>query len=62
MRKRGLHMLEAHMRSFDPETPTARERLEAALGEPLTRQLLRSLLSSATSREAGPPSASSDGE
>src|SRR5437868_8964880 len=38
--KRGLQLLEAHIRSFDPDAPTARERLEAALGEPLTRQLL----------------------
>lgn len=44
MRKRGLQLLEAHIRSFDPGAPTARERLEAALGEPFTLQLLRVLL------------------
>ena len=47
MRTRGLELLEAHMRSFDPDAPTARERVEAALGEPFTERLLRVLLSSA---------------
>ena len=43
MRKRGLQMLAAHIRSFDPDVPTARERLETALGEEFTRELLRLL-------------------
>ena len=51
MTKRGLQLLEAHLRSFDPDAPTARERLEAALGEPLARQLLLALCpDSATQR------------
>jgi len=46
MRKWGLQLLEAHIRSFDPDAPTARERLEAMLGEELTTQLLRALIGS----------------
>ena len=53
MRKRGLQLLEAPIRSFDPSTPTARERLEAALGEPFTRRLLRVLLPAAEERLSG---------
>jgi hypothetical protein len=44
MRKRGLALLEAHIRSFDPDAPTARDRLEKALGKELTRQLLQKLI------------------
>jgi hypothetical protein len=51
MRKRGLQLLEAHIRSFDPGVPTARERLEAELGEEFTQQLLRVLLSARTRTE-----------
>jgi len=43
MNQRGLKLLEAHLRSFDPGEPTARELLVAELGEPLTRQLLFAL-------------------
>jgi hypothetical protein len=43
MRKRGLQLLEAHIRSLDPDAPTARERLESALGEPFARELVRTL-------------------
>jgi hypothetical protein len=43
MRKRGLHLLERHIRSFDPDAPTARERLEEMLGDEFTQQLLRAL-------------------
>jgi hypothetical protein len=39
MTKRGLQLLEAHIRSFDPGEPTALERLERALGEPLAQEL-----------------------
>jgi hypothetical protein len=53
MRRRGLHELEAHIGSFDPDAPTARQRLEAALGEPFTQELLRVLLSSAAYPQAG---------
>ena len=52
MGKRGLQMLEAHMRSFDPDAATARERLEAALGEEFARQLLQGLLSSPEKRSS----------
>jgi len=52
MTKRGLPLLEAHMRSLDPATPTARERLAAALGEPLARTLVRAALPAATSRDS----------
>lgn len=61
MRKRGLQLLEAHIRSFDPGAPTARERLEAALGEPFTRQLLSVLLPAAEERSSA-GSESSDTE
>jgi hypothetical protein len=43
MNERGAQLLEAHIRSFDPGEPTARERLAAALGELLARQLLFAL-------------------
>ena len=44
MNERGLRLLDAHLRSFDPGEPTARERLDAALGEPLARKLVFALL------------------
>ena len=43
MTGRGSPLLEAHIRSLDPGEPTARERLEEALGEPFTRRLLFAL-------------------
>lgn len=43
MRERGLQLLEAHLRSFDPGEATARERLEEELGEPLARRLVFAL-------------------
>ncbi|MDX6480449.1 MAG: hypothetical protein QOG85_959 [Gaiellaceae bacterium] len=43
MKKRGLQLLEAHLRSLDPSEPTAHERLEQAMGVPLTRHLERAL-------------------
>jgi len=43
MNERGPQLLEAHIRSFDPAEPTARERLEEALGEPLARKLIFAL-------------------
>ena len=39
MTKHGLELLAAHLRSFDPGEPTARERLERELGAPLVQQL-----------------------
>lgn len=50
MRKLGLQILEAHIRSFDPSAPTARECLEAALGQPFARQRLGVLLCPADER------------
>jgi hypothetical protein len=47
-------MLEAHIRSFDLGTPTARERLEAALGEPYTRKLLDACSPRRSTRKQGP--------
>ena len=41
--ERGSQLLEAHMRSFDPAKPTARERLEAAIGQPLAWKLVFAL-------------------
>ena len=43
MNERGQQLLEAHIRSLDPAELTARERLEAALGEPLARMLVSAL-------------------
>jgi hypothetical protein len=43
MAKRGLGLLEAHMRSLDPATPTARERLADALGEPFASTLVKAV-------------------
>ena len=43
MTSRGSQLLEAHIRSLDPGEPTARERLEEALGERFTRRLVLAL-------------------
>ena len=43
MKERGLELLEAHIRNFDPGEPTARERLEDAMGESLARKLVFAL-------------------
>jgi len=43
MRERGPQLLEMHLRSFDPLEPTARERLDEKLGEPLARKLVFAL-------------------
>ena len=43
MSERGSQLLEAHIRSFDPSVPTARERLAEALGESLAKKLLFAL-------------------
>jgi hypothetical protein len=40
---RGLDLLLAHVRSLDPDAPTARERLDAALGPELARKLVFAL-------------------
>jgi len=41
--ERGSRLLIAHLRSLDPATPTARDRLETALGPQLARKLLFAL-------------------
>jgi hypothetical protein len=45
MNERGIHLLVAHIRHFDPSEPTARERLDDALGAPLARKLVFALSS-----------------
>jgi hypothetical protein len=50
MKNRGLQLLAAHIRSFDPAAPTARQRLEASLGEPFARRLVQALLPASSSR------------
>jgi hypothetical protein len=39
----GLCLLAAHLRSLDPQTPAARERLEERLGPQLTQKLVFAL-------------------
>jgi hypothetical protein len=41
--ERGCALVAAHARSLDPDTPTARERLEELLGPELTGKLLFAL-------------------
>lgn len=48
---RGTALLAAHCASLDPVTPTARERLEAELGEDLAQKLVFALSSGTQSRE-----------
>jgi hypothetical protein len=43
MKERGLQLLEAHIRSFDPDEATARERHAEIIGEPLAQKLLSAL-------------------
>lgn len=43
MNHRGLQLLAAHIRSFDFDEPTVRERLEEAMGESLARKLVFAL-------------------
>jgi hypothetical protein len=44
MRHSGLDLLAARIASLDPDAPTARERLEDALGPTLTAFLIAVLL------------------
>jgi hypothetical protein len=46
---RGLQLLSAHCRSLDPAVPTARERLDRALGPELARVLVFALASTGES-------------
>jgi len=41
--KRGLDLLVAHCASLDPEAPSARDRLEAAVGAELAGKLVFAL-------------------
>lgn len=43
--ERALELIAAHCRSLDPAAPSARERLEEALGPELTHKLLFALVS-----------------
>ena len=43
--KRGLGLLALHCTSLDPDAPSARERLEAALGAEFARKLVVALSS-----------------
>ena len=43
MQRRGLELLWAHLRCLDPDAPTARERLENALGPALAAFLIAAL-------------------
>jgi hypothetical protein len=42
-RRRGLELLAAHCASLDPDAPSARERLDAALGAELAKKLVFAL-------------------
>jgi hypothetical protein len=48
--ERGLTLLLAHCASLDPETPTARQRLEVTLGPDLAHKLVFALCSGTASR------------
>jgi hypothetical protein len=48
--ERGLALLLAHCASLDPETPTARQRLEGTLGPDLAQKLVFALSSGTASR------------
>ena len=50
---RGTQLLLAHCASYDPAAPTARERLEDALGPELARKLVVALCAGAPVRSAG---------
>jgi hypothetical protein len=41
--RRGIDLLSAHLVSLDPETPTARERLDAEVGPELAAFLVAAL-------------------
>ena len=48
--ERGLALLLAHCASLDPDSPTARERLDEALGSDLAKKLVFALSSGTRSR------------
>jgi hypothetical protein len=49
--ERGLALLMAHCANFDPDTPTALERLEDTLGRDLAQKLVFALSTGTASRE-----------
>ena len=51
---RGTALLVAHCTSFDPAAPTARERLDEALGPDLARKLVFALSGCAQESERTP--------
>jgi hypothetical protein len=48
--KRGVTLVAAHCSALDPDAPTARERLDAALGDELARRLVFALAGGASGR------------
>jgi hypothetical protein len=50
-RGRGLELLVAHVRSLDPETPTAKDRLEQVIGRDLAHRLVFALCGGGDGRE-----------
>lgn len=50
--RRGARLLAAHLESLDPLAVPARKRLEAQLGDELTRKLVFALASLRTGRRA----------
>jgi len=49
--ERGTELLVAHCASLDPDAPTARDRLDEALGPELARKLVSALAAGATESE-----------
>ena len=49
---RGARLLVAHLHSFDPKAISARERLEAELGDELARKLVFALAPHSSGRRA----------
>jgi hypothetical protein len=49
---RGARLLALHLQSLDPKAVSARDRLEAALGDDLARKLLFALAPHSTRRAA----------
>jgi hypothetical protein len=54
--ERGTALLVAHCASYDPDAPTARDRLEAALGPELARKLVFALAAGAQESDRSPGS------
>jgi len=52
--ERGLALLAAHCASLDPDTPTAFDRLEEALGPDLAHKLVFALSTGSRSRDRSP--------